>query len=149
MSLQISSSRGMLRRARKIPETLRVSPMLVSTPYFLGTSISCLQMSMPPLNTVQSTPSAPLRASARSVVVVILQSGHSMASLIRWHTLRTFSRLLGLRSIRAISQSLNAGKVSRSRIQLVVNCKLPAPINANFFIGALPFFSKSTFIIPS
>lgn len=44
-------------------------------------------------------------------------------------------------SIRRISHSSKAGNVSRSRTQLVVNCRLPAPIKANFFIAVASFFS--------
>ncbi len=51
-----------------MPAGPRVSPTLISTPYFLGISMSPHQMSTPPFKIVQTTPLAPLRASTRSVV---------------------------------------------------------------------------------
>ena len=48
MSWQIPTITGMVRRARKMPEGPRVSPTLVSTPYFLGISMSWRQTLTPP-----------------------------------------------------------------------------------------------------
>ena len=141
MSAQMSSISGMFRRARKIPETLLVSPTFMSTPYFLGISISWRQMSTSPLKTVHKTPSAPLSASILSSVGVILTFGHSITSAIFSQTCVMFLRFSAFVSISANSASLNASNVKRSRIQLVVNCKLPAPIKANFiFHRSLYFF---------
>ncbi len=50
----------------------RVSPTLMSTPYFLGISMSCRQTSVLPARMVVSTTSAPLSASARSSVASTL-----------------------------------------------------------------------------
>ncbi len=63
---------GMVRSARKMPDGPRVSPMLVSTPYFLGISMSLRQTSTPPARMVTSTASAPFSASARSMVASTL-----------------------------------------------------------------------------
>src|SRR3712207_2844429 len=54
----MSSIAGMVRSARKIPEGPRVSPMLVSTPYFLGISMSLRQTDSGEASIVQSTASA-------------------------------------------------------------------------------------------
>ena len=72
MSRQMSSMTGMVRRARKMPDGPRVSPILMSTPYFFGISMSVRQTWTPPARMVQTTPSAPSRASARSVVAQTL-----------------------------------------------------------------------------
>ena len=61
--------------ARKIPDTLLVSPTFMSTPYFSGIRMSYCQTSTSPLKTVHSTPSASLSALALSVVAVTLQRG--------------------------------------------------------------------------
>ena len=76
MSLAMSSMTGMVRRARKMPLTLRVSPMLVSTPYFLGIRMSCCHTSTPPARMVQRTASAPLRASLR------FMRGHNLGRIV-------------------------------------------------------------------
>jgi len=72
MSRQMSSMTGMVRSARNTPAGPRVSPMLMSTPYFLGISMSYRQISTPPERMVQMTTSAPFSASARSMVATTL-----------------------------------------------------------------------------
>ena len=72
MSLQMSSIVGMVRSARKMPLGPRVSPTLMSTPYFLGMRMSCFQTSVLPQRMVMQTASAPFRTSFRSVVATTL-----------------------------------------------------------------------------
>ena len=70
----------------------------------------------------------------------ILQvSAQPMAATIFSTTFVMYARFLAFVSISANSHSLKFGNVSRSRTQLLVNCKLPAPINEIFFITFFPF----------
>src|SRR5690606_26659526 len=53
-----------------------------------------------------------------------------LASMSRWHSLVTMSRLSGLMSVNATWIERNSGTDSRSRKSLRVNSMLPAPMNA-------------------
>jgi hypothetical protein len=84
MSRQMASISGMVRRARKMPEGPRVSPTLISTPYFFGIRMSCCQTSSSPQRIVVRTASASLSALRRSVVAESV-AGYLPAEMMRSH----------------------------------------------------------------
>ena len=137
MSRAIATISGIVRRARKMPLGPRVSPMLVSMPYFLGMRMSCCQTLVAPRRMVTQTASAPARAWRRSVVVVTLAPYPPWATSFSQARRAKSSRCLAM-STRAISEFSRRSKVSRSRTRLRVKPKLPAPMKTTFAIADSP-----------
>ena len=133
MSRQIESITGAVRKKRNMPEGPRVSPTFMSTPYFFGISISCRHVPISPLSIVIITPSAPDNALALSVVASTVH-GYCPAALILFTAFSIALSRSSFISIRDILTSLNASNVRISFTSSRVKPKLPAPINAIFFI---------------
>ena len=129
MSRQMSTITGIVRKARKIPAGPRVSPTLMSTPYFLGISMSCRQIWTPPARMVQTTPSAPSSAAARLSVATTV-AGYRPADTILSIAFLMAAKRTGSMSIKAIVASAKAGNERMSRTSPRVKPKLPAPIKA-------------------
>ncbi len=104
----------MFLNAQNIPETLLLSPIFMSIPYFSGIVISYCHMSTSPLKTVHKTPSAPFNSSIRSVVAAILHSRHAIFSTTFSTIFLILARFSGLMSISAKSHNKNAEKASKS-----------------------------------
>ncbi len=128
MSRTISSMGFIVRRKRNMPLGPRVSPTLMSTPYFFGISISCRQISVLPARMVVRTTSAPLSASALSSVASTF-AGRLPAAINFSTPFFAHSSRSALISINEMRESSNSGKVRTSRTSSLVKPKLPAPIN--------------------
>ena len=124
---------GIVRRTRKIPLTPRVSPTLMSTPYFLGISMSCCQIFVVPHRMVMITASAFLSTSQRSVLASSFVFVPAAAMSFLHRRTAVLSRPLWM-STSEIVPSLSAGYVSASLTSCLVQPKPPAPINTIFAI---------------
>ncbi len=133
MSEQMSSITGIVLSALNIPDGPRVSPTFMSTPYFFGISISYRHILTPPAKIVHITPSASFSASALSLVAITF-AGYFPASTILSTAFLMNAKRSSSMSISAMVQSLSAGNERMSFTSVLVNPKLPAPINAIFFI---------------
>ena len=133
MSRAIATISGMVRNARKIPLGPRVSPTLVSIPYFFGIKISCCQTFVDPRNMVTQTALAFANAARRSTVVDTVAL-YPPWLIIFSQALRAKLSLCLLISTKAISELLRRSKLNKSRTRFRVKPKLPAPMKTTFAI---------------
>src|SRR5512138_3109658 len=138
MSRTMSSIGLIVRRKRKMPLGPRVSPTLMSIPYFLGISMSCRQTSVLPDRIVVRTTSAPLSASARSSVAATFAGRFPAATNFSTPFFAHSSRSASM-SMSEIVASSKSGKVRMSRTSSLVKPRLPAPMNVILVIESPGF----------